>query len=67
MKCSTLMLAGIMLLLLLVHKAPAQERKIERLRIGGGSASTTQMSLWFAKEGNFFDIAAFDGHRTFSV
>ena len=55
MKCSTLMLAAIMLLLLLVHKAPAQERKIERLRIGGGSASTTQMSLWFAKEGNFFD------------
>ena len=55
MKCSTLMSAAIMLLLLLVHKAPAQERKIERLRIGGGSASTTQMSLWFAKEGNFFD------------
>ena len=46
MKCSTLMLAAIMLLLLLVHKTPAQERKIERLRIGGGSASTTQMSLW---------------------
>ena len=33
----------------------AQEKKLERLRVGGGSASTTQMSLWFAKEGNFFD------------
>jgi ABC-type nitrate/sulfonate/bicarbonate transport system substrate-binding protein len=33
----------------------AQEKKLERLRIGGGSASTTQMSLWFAKEGNFYD------------
>src|SRR6185295_18888031 len=55
MKCFTLMLAAIMLLFLLVHKAPAQERKIERIRVGGGSASTTQMSMWFAKEGNFYD------------
>ena len=35
--------------------APAQEKKLEKIRVGGGSASTTQMSLWLAKEGNFYD------------
>jgi NitT/TauT family transport system substrate-binding protein len=49
------MLTAIMLLLLSVHKAPAQERKIERLRIGGGSTSATQMAMWLAKEGGFYD------------
>lgn len=33
----------------------AQEKKIEKLRVGGGSASATQMALWFAKEGNYFE------------
>jgi NitT/TauT family transport system substrate-binding protein len=33
----------------------AQERKLERLRVGGGSASGTQLSMWLAKEGNFYD------------
>lgn len=33
----------------------AQEKKLDRLRIGGGSASSTQMSMWFAKEGGFYD------------
>jgi ABC-type nitrate/sulfonate/bicarbonate transport system substrate-binding protein len=28
-----------------------QEKKLERMRIGGGSATATQMPLWFAKEG----------------
>ena len=35
--------------------AGAQDKKLDKLRIGGGSASSTQMSMWFAKEGNFFD------------
>jgi len=35
--------------------AGAQDKKLERLRVGGGSASTTQMSMWFAKEGNFYE------------
>ena len=26
----------------------AQEKKLERIRTGGGSASAAQMSLWFA-------------------
>lgn len=34
---------------------PAQEKRFDRLRVGGGSASATQMSLWFAKEGGFYE------------
>ena len=41
--------------LLSLSHAPAQEKKLEKIRVGGGSASTTQMSLWLAKEGNFYD------------
>lgn len=33
----------------------AQEKKFERFRVGGGSASATQMSLWLAKEGNYYE------------
>ncbi|HVH91913.1 MAG TPA: hypothetical protein VM783_11050 [Candidatus Acidoferrum sp.] len=39
--------------LLYLSHASAQEKKLEKIRVGGGSASTTQMSLWLAKEGNF--------------
>src|SRR5215468_2957341 len=35
--------------------APAQDKKLDKIRVGGGSASTTQMSLWLAKEGNYYD------------
>jgi ABC-type nitrate/sulfonate/bicarbonate transport system substrate-binding protein len=33
----------------------AQEKKLDRFRTGGGSASATQMSLWLAKEGNYYE------------
>jgi NitT/TauT family transport system substrate-binding protein len=33
----------------------AQEKKLERIRTGGGSASAAQMSLWFAKEGGYYE------------
>ena len=33
----------------------AQEKKLERLRVGGGSASAAQMSIWFAKEGGYYE------------
>src|SRR5574341_1975776 len=33
----------------------AQEKKFDKLRVGGGSASATQMSLWLAKEGSFYE------------
>ena len=32
-----------------------QEKKLERLRTGGGSASAAQMSLWLAKEGGYYE------------
>ena len=35
--------------------ATAQDRKLEKIRIGGGSASATQMSLWLAKDGNYYE------------
>lgn len=35
--------------------APAQEKKLDTIRIGGGSASATQMSMWLAKEGGFYE------------
>jgi ABC-type nitrate/sulfonate/bicarbonate transport system substrate-binding protein len=40
---------------LMSSNSPAQEKKLERIRVGGGSASATQMSLWLAKEGNFYE------------
>ena len=33
----------------------AQEKKLEKLRVGGGSTSAMQMSLWLAKEGNYYE------------
>lgn len=35
--------------------AGAQEKKLERLRIGGGSTSATQMAMWLAKEGGYYE------------
>jgi len=32
-----------------------QERKLDKIRIGGGSTSATQMSMWLAKEGGFYE------------
>jgi ABC-type nitrate/sulfonate/bicarbonate transport system substrate-binding protein len=32
-----------------------QERKLEKFRTGGGSASAAQMALWLAKEGNYYE------------
>ena len=40
--------------------AIAQERKLEKFRTGGGSASATQMSLWFAKEGGYYEKNGLD-------
>jgi NitT/TauT family transport system substrate-binding protein len=33
----------------------AQERKLERIRIGGGSVGAPQMTMWFAKEANLYE------------
>jgi NitT/TauT family transport system substrate-binding protein len=33
----------------------AQDKKLERIRIGGGSVGAPQMTMWFAKEANFYE------------
>jgi NitT/TauT family transport system substrate-binding protein len=38
-----------------VSIAVGQDRRLDKLRIGGGSTSATQMSMWLAKEGNFYE------------
>ena len=35
--------------------SPAQDRKLEKIRVGGGSTSATQMSMWLAREGGFYE------------
>lgn len=32
-----------------------QEKRLERIRVGGGSASATQMSMWLAKEAGLYE------------
>ena len=46
---------GILLALGISSAIMAQEKKLDRIRVGGGSASAAQMSIWFAKEGNYYD------------
>ncbi|HEX9787245.1 MAG TPA: ABC transporter substrate-binding protein [Candidatus Binatia bacterium] len=33
----------------------AQDRKLEKIRVGGGSVGAPQMAMWFAKEANFYE------------
>src|SRR5689334_5213632 len=35
--------------------ATAQDKKLERIRVGGGSAGAPQMTMWFAKEAGFYE------------
>jgi NitT/TauT family transport system substrate-binding protein len=46
---------GCSLSILSLSALSAQEKRADRLRVGGGSASATQMALWLAKDGNFYD------------
>jgi NitT/TauT family transport system substrate-binding protein len=46
---------GCVLSILSLSALSAQEKRADRLRVGGGSASATQMALWLAKDGNFYD------------
>ena len=41
--------------LMLFTIALAQEKKMEKLRVGGGSASATQLTMWLAKEGGYYE------------
>lgn len=33
----------------------AQEKKLEKIRVGGGSVGAPQMTMWFAKEANLYE------------
>lgn len=46
---------GVGLVLAMVASAVAQDKKVDKIRIGGGSTSATQMSMWLAKEGNLYE------------
>jgi ABC-type nitrate/sulfonate/bicarbonate transport system substrate-binding protein len=35
--------------------AAAQDKKLEKIRIGGGSVGAPQMTMWFAKEANLYE------------
>jgi NitT/TauT family transport system substrate-binding protein len=50
-----LIAAGVALTTVIFTGATAQDKKLDRIRIGGGSTSATQMSMWLAKEGNFYE------------
>lgn len=36
-------------------QSAAQDKKPDRIRIGGGSVGAPQMTMWFAKEANFYE------------
>ena len=38
-----------------LSSAGAEEKKLEKIRIGGGSVGAPQMTLWFAKEANLYE------------
>jgi NitT/TauT family transport system substrate-binding protein len=46
---------GLILAAAFISSTPAQEKKLDKIRVGGGSASATQMSMWLAKEGGFYE------------
>jgi NitT/TauT family transport system substrate-binding protein len=50
-----LIAASIALTTVIATTVTAQEKKLDRIRVGGGSTSATQMSMWLAKEGNFYE------------
>lgn len=51
----TALVCSFTLALAVVSQATAQDKKVDRIRVGGGSTSATQMSMWLAKEGGLYD------------
>src|SRR5262245_64504457 len=54
-KSHWVILVGVVSGLLCLSNTFSQEKKLEKIRVGGGSTSATQMSMWLAKEGNFYE------------
>src|SRR5215208_2522093 len=53
--CKKLVLTVTAMTVAMTGLVSAQEKRVDRLRVGGGSASAAQMSIWLAKEGGFYD------------
>ena len=49
---STLTFLGTMVFL---SASAAQDKKLEKIRVGGGSVGAPQMTMWFAKEAGFYE------------
>ena len=63
--CRTL-LGGLFIAIASISAAVAQEKKLDKIRLGGGSASATQMTMWLAKEGNYYEKHGLDA-ETISI
>jgi len=50
-----LMVSAFTLATFISSSSEAQDKKFERIRVGGGSASAAQMSIWMAKEGGYYE------------
>ena len=59
-------ISALLMTFALVSAAPAQEKKLDKIRLGGGSASATQMTMWLAKEGNYYEKHGLDA-ETISI
>lgn len=55
MKATLRMIAAVVFFALGSAPALAQERKLERIRVGGGSVGAPQMGMWFAKEAGIYE------------
>ena len=60
------LIAGLLMTVAVVSMASAQEKKLDKIRLGGGSASATQMTMWLAKEGNYYEKHGLDA-ETISI
>src|ERR687891_325923 len=65
-KTCSIVPVAVILLTLSVSAASPQEKKLDKIRVGGGSASATQMSLWLAKEGSYYEKHGLDA-ETISI
>jgi len=55
MKKSLQIITAIIFCAACLSEPAAQEKKLERIRIGGGAVGAPQMTMWFAKEANLYE------------
>src|SRR5215813_13769677 len=55
MKKSLQIITAIIFCAACLSQSAAQDKKLERIRIGGGAVGAPQMTMWFAKEANLYE------------